>query len=104
MFIEISGPDGEGDVREGVMEKITINTYPLHTLFGQFGDKTLKTVLRRFQKGYNKLLKKRKEKKQTKKKQPQNNKRKTVLKVHQIQWLDGCLVTRLTPANAAFIK
>lgn len=70
MFIEISGPDGEGDVREGVMEKIMINTYPLHTLFGQFGDKTLKTVLRRFQKGYNKLLKKKGKKKKKKKNNP----------------------------------
>lgn len=36
MFIEISGLDGEGDVREGVMDKTekVINTYPLHTLLG----------------------------------------------------------------------
>lgn len=38
-----------------------INTYPLRTLLGQFGDKTLNTVLRRFEKGYNKLLKEKKE-------------------------------------------
>lgn len=89
MFIEISGPDGEGDVREVLRKKIenVINTYPLRTLLGQFGDKTLNTVLRRFHKGYNKLLKKKEEEKK-------NNPKttiviKTVVKVHQLQWLDG---------------
>lgn len=104
MFIEISGLDGESDVREGVMDKTekVINTYPLRTLLGQFRSKTLNTVLRRFQKGYNKLLEKKRIKET-------NNPKitivtKNVVKVHQIQWLDGCLVTGLTPAIAAIIK
>lgn len=52
MFIEISGPDCEGDVREGMKDKTenVINTYPLRTPLGQFGDKTLTTLPRRFQK------------------------------------------------------
>lgn len=52
MFIEISGPNCEGDVREGVKDKTenVINSYPLRTLLGQFGDKTLTTLLHRFQK------------------------------------------------------
>lgn len=54
------------DVREGVMDETenVIDIYPLRTLLGPFGNKTLNTVLRRFQKGYNKLLKKRKKKKE----------------------------------------
>lgn len=91
-------------MREGVKGKTenVINTYPLRTLLGQFGDKTLTTPPAQISKGYNKLLKKEKKKRK-------NNPKitiviKNVVKVLQKQWLEGWLVAWLMPANAAFIK